>query len=258
MGDRGIEALACLAALLMLTVSYPATAVTFDVGPSESIQAAIDSAKNGDTLQVHGGVHRESLNVTKRLEMVGVNRPVVDAKSNISGIVLQADGIVISGFKVDRAKGSGIKILSSGNAIMENEITNCTDGIFLASSMNNTIRANVVKDNVNGIVLERSANNTIEANEVKDNNLQQDSDCGISLESSDGNVILRNNATNNGDCSISLKSSSENVLAGNRASQNRWYGISLSGQSNDNLLEGNSANANRQEAYTWTAPGGTW
>jgi len=43
------------------------------VDPGESIQSAIDKAKNGDVIYVKSGVYGESINVTKQVKLLGMD-----------------------------------------------------------------------------------------------------------------------------------------------------------------------------------------
>ncbi len=66
---------------------------------------------------------------------------------------------------------------------------------------------------------------------------------GITLYSSDHNVLTGNNASCNGD-GIRLVGSSYNVLTNNIANNNEWDGILLRDSSNYNTLTGNTAKLN--------------
>ncbi|MFV9677836.1 MAG: hypothetical protein ACNYVW_09330, partial [Methanosarcinales archaeon] len=55
-----------------------------------SIQAAVDAADSGDTIEVHSGTYYENVDVNKTLSLKGVDtgsgKPVVDAGGNDSAI----------------------------------------------------------------------------------------------------------------------------------------------------------------------------
>src|SRR5437899_2328712 len=48
-----------------LALAAPANAANHDVRPGQSIQAAIDAAKPGDSIYVHPGVYHENVAITK-------------------------------------------------------------------------------------------------------------------------------------------------------------------------------------------------
>lgn len=227
-------------------VAVPVEAVQISVDPGESIQAALDAAKPGDTVLVHAGIYRESLNITKQVFLVGEGGPMLDSGASGSGIALRADGIEVSGVDLRTTRATGILVASGDNKIMNNSVSGCLDGIRLvgAGASNNVVARNRVDNNTNGVTLIGSRRNVIKNNNIRDNNIGEESDCGIFLAYSQENTIQENELENNGDCSISLRSSSNNSLIGNSVIRNDWYGISLA-ESSDNLLQENNASDNR-------------
>jgi parallel beta-helix repeat protein len=238
------EYLAVPAAAIIILSSMALAATTF-VQSGESIQAAIDEANTNDTIIVESGIYRESLNISKTINLVGKGRPLLDGGAINSAIILQADGVSVSGFDIRTMRRTGIHVLSYNNVIKNNTISGCLDGIRLDHSRTNNIFSNDINNNTNGITLYASERNIIANNNLRDNNINEESDCGIFLAYSKDNVIQNNDLMNNGDTSLSLRSSSGNTLLGNRVSYNDWYGISLSDSSNQNLIEKNSALRNR-------------
>jgi uncharacterized repeat protein (TIGR01451 family) len=216
------------------------------------IQDAINAASAGDTIEVHGGTYFEHVNVSKTLTLRGVDNgsgmPVVDAGGNGSAIILSADGCVIEGF-VARNSGvsypnAGIEVYSNGNTISSNTASGNYYGMFLDSSTGNTVSGNDVTDNSqHGIRLNSSCNNTISSNTATGNNYY-----GIWLfSSSDNNTIWGNNVTGsiNG---IRLQSSNGNTILGNTATGNNNYGIGLIGATG-NTISGNTATGNQVGTY---------
>jgi pectin methylesterase-like acyl-CoA thioesterase len=53
-----------LGAALSLWAASPAAAKTIEVEPSESIQAAVDAAKPGDTIRIDNGIYRQNVTIT--------------------------------------------------------------------------------------------------------------------------------------------------------------------------------------------------
>ena len=112
----------------------------------KSIQAAIDAAKAGDSVLVHGQTYKETLVVDKTLTIRGLiangRRPVLTARNDTVAI-LSADGISLSGFSFvspqskafanNRAKDCSILIVNSrGNSIYLNDFADsngiCSNG----------------------------------------------------------------------------------------------------------------------------------
>jgi len=263
--------------LVLTMVSFlPLTsqAATITVGPEgcdyASIQAAIDAASPGDTVEVQSGTYRENVNVNKPLVLKGVEMPVVDAGRNGDAIRLSADGIWLEGFVVINASckysqpktgasvisteigiaysipsitvtqlqelNVGIRIISNDNIIMGNDARNNYCGIDLDSSNNNTFEGNEAKDNYYGIRLCTSNNNTILKNKVSDN------EYGIGAYHSSNNAIERNNAICN-NYGVGIFSSDNNEIEGNNVTGND-YGISLY-PSRGNIMRSNHMSGNR-------------
>ncbi|MDD4652135.1 MAG: NosD domain-containing protein, partial [Methanothrix sp.] len=226
-------------AAAMIILSSPTLAATIAVSPGESIQAAIDEANSGDTIFVESGIYRESLNISKAINLLGSSKPVLDGGAMNSAVLLSAGGASISGFEIRTIRHTGIFVTSEGNLIENNTISDCLDGIRLDHSRSNNVSRNDVNNNTNGIALYSSSGNRIERNLVRDNYINEEGDCGIFLAYCQDNIIENNIMSNNGDASLSLRSSGKNTLRKNLITNNDWYGICLSDSSNGNVIEGN-------------------
>ena len=243
MQNKGRVLTVLLAGAVLLALVGHASLIR--VAPAESIQAAVDAAQPDDAVQVQSGIYHESLNVSKRIILEGMGHPLLDAGASGNAITLRADNTTISGFDIRTTRRIGIQAVSSNNIITNNSISGCLDGIRLDKSNGNSVTLNDVNNNTNGITLLGAAHNTIINNSIRDNKIGEESDCGIFLAYSEGNLIRENNLSGNGDSSISLRSSSNNRLIGNNVTRNDWYGISLAESSNLNLLETNNASSNK-------------
>jgi nitrous oxidase accessory protein len=232
--------------ILLVFFALPlAGAETIIVDSGESIQQAIDRAQPGDTVEVHGGSFRESINLNKSIVLVGLGRPLLDSGASANGIVIGADGAEVSGFDIRTSRRAGIQVVSDNNVLKNNSISGCVDGIRLEDAHGNTIALNEVNNNSNGIVLSGSSKNIIEYNEIKDNDVGEVKDCGIFLIRSQNNTIRSNNLSSNGDCCIYLRLSRDNHILMNNVSHSSWYGLSLEEDSNNNLVAYNYASDNK-------------
>ena len=104
--------------------------------------------------------------------------PVLDATASGSAITLQADGITVEGFKIVNAGSwpsespteAGIKVLTDGNRITKNDVSNNFNGILLIGVKNNSILDNTVRRNLGcGIRLEKADGNTVRNNSLDEN-----------------------------------------------------------------------------------------
>lgn len=127
--------------IIILRTGFAASA-TISINPGQSIQAAINAADQGDTIEVHSGTYYENVNVFKPLVLRGIGYPIINAANTGSGIILYSDNSVIEGFFIANSSASnpGINISNSShaNVIKNNTITrNRGDGVGIWASENN-------------------------------------------------------------------------------------------------------------------------
>jgi len=197
-----------------------------------SIQEAIDSASNYDTIIVSNGTYYENIIITKPLELIGEDKNSTIINGNGSGIVvnISADYVKISGFAIKNGGSlsgvkpdSGIEIGSSYNTIYDCYISsNKNYGLYFyanPNATNNTIKYNIFSNNKYGIFAYYAKTNNISSNIFTNN-----SDYGIYFGSrSNDNLISDNNFTVN-NYAIRIKTSEKNTVINNLIMNNR-YGI---------------------------------
>jgi parallel beta-helix repeat protein len=239
-------------------VSGACAADTYTVCPGggcnyTSIQAAIDAATAGDTIEVRDGIYTENVvvtvaNLTLRSEHGSASTTVLAAVNTSDVFLVTANSVTITGFTVRNANDSanaacGIQLGSVHNCTVSgNNASGNHYGIWLhSSSTNNTLSGNTASNNLNGIYLEYSNNN----NTLTGNIANANTNYGIYLRSSCNNNTLSDNIATNNTNGIFLSSScNNNMLSGNTANANTNYGIYLRSSCNNNTLSGNTANAN--------------
>ncbi len=210
------------------------------VHEGDSIQAAINAATSGDTIEVYSGTYQESIDVNKPLTLRGIDSgsgmPFVDTDDG-PAIVLSADGITLEGFLARSSSSwgtdAGVLVISKNNVIRNNAASgNGNAGMVFLESHNNTIIGNTVEGNRNeGLSLKNSSYNLLEDNTANDNRY------GIKLQGSQENTIRGNIATGNRFDGIYLEGSAKNIVEYNYAGDN-WGGISLD-NSRDNIIRRN-------------------
>jgi len=179
---------------------------TLIVGPGQyqSIQAAIDVSRSGDTIEVRAGSYTANITINKQLILEGLGKPVLRGEGVGSVITTLADSCVIRGFVIEHSGGdlsredSGILLKSSRNQIENNVLRDILYGIYLYSSRGNTLRGNRIRgraeleegDRGAGLHLWNSPDNIIE-----DNIISETRD-GLYVQSCDGNQIRRNRVSN--------------------------------------------------------------
>lgn len=130
--------------------------------PYKSIQDAVNAASDGDMISVESGTYSESVNLSKRLTLRGVDtgrgKPVI--VNNSSVIILSANRSVVDGFVVSGSKEAGIHVLSWENTILGNDIRNNHLGIDIQSG-GNIITGNNISDNDMGIMAKNESENIV-------------------------------------------------------------------------------------------------
>ena len=138
-----------------------------------TIQAAINAASAGDTIQVSAGTYNENVVVNKTVSLIGENpsTTVINAKGTGTVVKVTASSAAVTNFTIQNSgsgwPNSGILIDSvNGCNISNNTITNNWYGIWLNDSTNNVLSSNTVTNNQYGIWMESSPNNTLSNNNL--------------------------------------------------------------------------------------------
>ncbi|MCJ7444630.1 MAG: right-handed parallel beta-helix repeat-containing protein [Methanotrichaceae archaeon] len=129
---------------------------------------------------------------------------------------------------------------SSGNKILENNVSNCY-GMRLLNSKNNNISSNkLIGNSYSGLFLVSSESNIISLNEASKNNQN-----GISLFDSNANTISNNDANNNYEAGIWLNLSNDNEIFGNNITGNT-IGIQVAYSTGNQIYHNNFINNQEQ------------
>jgi nitrous oxidase accessory protein NosD len=120
-----------------------ARAVTITVCESgcenSSIKYALDRSGPNDIIEVHGGTYNENLDIRRNVSLVGIaderGMPVINGGRNGSVVIINIDGVNISGFKLTNSGkcgcgDSGLRIRSNNNIVHGNNITGNYYGVY--------------------------------------------------------------------------------------------------------------------------------
>jgi parallel beta-helix repeat protein len=241
-----------------------------------TIQAAVNAAAEGDTIQVRPGIYNENVVLTTSdVRLHGSSGVVLDG-TNLVGIGISVRGasaalpvlnVEVSGFEV-RNFERGIVVEFAVNAtIQRNEIYQNVDkvppivigdalGVDLIETHQSVVTNNFVRDNGDrGIMLRGSAQNIIRANHVNGNGTQQKANFlgpGIVLTGAgtNDNYILENEVIGNFGRGIILTRPigtapiTGNVITQNRVHDNYRGGITIMTAAVDNFVLQNDARWN--------------
>jgi nitrous oxidase accessory protein len=204
----------------LCTVHSTVLAHVIKVYPTvNSIHKAINNAHNGDTILVQKGLYKEhDITVPKRLVIIGVAYPVVDAGSKYQVFTITHDSVTIKGIQIQNVGTAsvtdmaGIKIVNAKNVTIENNrLINNTFGVYLQNSafcnvINNMIHCNI-KDQLNG-------------------------GNGIHAWKSD-HLLIRGNSVAGHRDGIYFEFVTESTINGNTSSGNERYGLHFMFSHND-------------------------
>ena len=222
-------------------------------GNYTTIQSAIDDAFNGDTVFVFNGNYHENLKIYKSLELKGEDKYNTVIDGDGTGVIISANGVCISGFKIINGNGGhcGIRINSNNNIISGNIISDNSDGIDFddSSTDNNFIMNNVISKNaLTGIDLWFSDNCKISGNYISKNGWD-----GIYISYSNKNRIYSNVISNNGQSGVDLHRSSENSIYKNSIIINNLFGIKLTFCDENSIYKNNFIlNIPKNAGFMWS------
>jgi nitrous oxidase accessory protein len=167
------------------STALPASVLQVGAGKTYStIHAAVEAARQGDTVVVHPGFYAEgNLTIEKPLMLMGAGYPVLDGQNRDEIITVKSSGVTIRGFQIQNSGAlsmidvAGIKVLSANDVVIEdNHLRNCNFGIYLSNTERCTVGCNEVvgtpheeQNTGNGIHLWKCAEATIEENHLTGN-----------------------------------------------------------------------------------------
>jgi nitrous oxidase accessory protein len=179
----------------------PRTLVVAPDGTYTDLAAAVAAARDGDTVEVHGGSYRGPIVVEHAVALVGVDRPVIDGGGEGTVVSFMAPGGRIAGFLV---RGSGAR--------------NDKEDAGIAAFGTVTIEHNVLEDVLYGIDLQIAPHSVVADNRITGREID---------------IARRGDA-------MRLWESHDSIVRGNRVEESRdvviWYSERVTVQ--DNVVTG--------------------
>lgn len=216
-------------------------------GGFPTIQAAINSAEPGDTIQVSAGTYYERVVVNKSVALLGEGREstILDGENALETIIkVTANDVKVSGFELRKTgwgwARAGVEIYGADNCVVADNLLNHTcHQIRLDRSQGTKVVGNVITapsrpfpQSAYGIRVENSIDCLIEGNNVS-NNIG-----GIHLENSTGCTVIGNIVFQNGQGVRLYSPCQDNRILGNTVFNNSYDGM-IEAMPGNQTLEGN-------------------
>jgi len=230
----------CMLVLLSAIMVTPTSAMTWYVHEGESIQNAINSASDGDTVFVYNGTYNGEFAINKpniTLKGEGADKVILSGDLSISGNIIAiggtvgaAPGCIVEGFTLTN---DPVGIAIFGNAphciIRNNVIEGMTydTGSIIITADNTTFTNNVVVNSTGlyGAVYVRDS----QFSKVVNNTIKWGKGAGVTLENSGSNIVAKNNLISNGYSGIELYNAGE----GNKIYLNNFIDNGLTATTSD-------------------------
>lgn len=198
-------------------------------GRFNSVMAAVNMARSGDSVVVSGGTYKESgININKNIALIGRHGACIHSASPKDLIIVNADSVWISGFIL-----SGVPV----------SYTSEYSAIKLVNAKYCLISGNILLNNFFGIYLSRAAYCRIDGNVIIGTGMEEaSSGNAIHLWDSDNNIIERNIVSGHRD-GIYLEFVNNCLIKSNYSQGNIRYGMHFM-YSDTNLYINNIFNRN--------------
>ncbi len=202
--------------------------------PAEAspLQARLDAAAPGETVEVEPGVYRGDLWVDRPLRLLGKGRPRLVGSGTGSVVRVRAPGVTVQGFDIDGLAGgdvardsSGVHVAAANAVVRDCRIVNALFGIYLREAPGAVLEGNVIR----GIPGRESG----------------DKGSGIHVWNTLGFTFVGNDIADARD-GIYIQNASRGLIRGNVARRLRYGLHYMSSDDNafeDNLFEDSAAGA---------------
>lgn len=171
------------------------------------LQARIDAAAPGATLEIQPGVHRGPIVIDKPLTLVGIRQPEIRGAGQGKVVCITAADVTLRGFRIT---GSGLSLFDD-------------DAAVYVTADRATIEQNLIEDSLHGIYLKKVSGCRILHNRIRGKTLLKvptgsiERDLGRAPENCDAEALVANRRGNG----IHQWNSEETWIAGNDISDTR-------------------------------------
>ncbi|UCH89202.1 MAG: fibronectin type III domain-containing protein [Thermoplasmata archaeon] len=220
-------------------------------GQFTTIQSAIDNSTDGDTVRVYDGMYKESVNVWKKIKLVGngTGRTIISPPKSFDGVTIRINSVQVTGFTINGSGAgssptlaAGIYITGGGTLldgvkVYGNEIYDFDHGIWFRSGKNCDIYKNDAHNNTYGIYLYIITNDNIHNNTCTNNTY------GMYITSSDTLTISDNICNYNTITGIWNVQSYSMTIRNNQCSFNSYIGLHINNTHYCTIID-NTCNSN--------------
>ena len=243
-GDTMKRNLFCLVVIsgmflyLFATIGFGAQGI-ISVKPGESIQAAIDTAAPGTTIELGPGTWTENVEIVKPIALRGAGADKTTIKARLSGYPViwltstQTDSVSISGVTVSGAFGDtcaekankvcadGVLVQGAINLKLSNcNIThNALHGLYANGAGKLTIEQTTFSHNYSGIWLSGSASARVDNSVIVDNKF------GLVLAEKSSARVIGSSIANNDADGVLVADATDLTLSNNRITGNGRAGV---------------------------------
>lgn len=205
--------------------------------PVDSLQAAVDLALPGDTIQVTGTCTESVLirNEQMRIALDGQNVATISPASGYAAFTVRGKGITIRNFTITGGPGAGVWVNRGSNAIInQNHIHGMGgNGITVNQLSFAVIRNNNIHGNAgDGILISETSDSRIGFDQNYDaaaspNTIQNNGGRGITVSGTSKARIVGNTITGNTGDGIGVFRNAQADIAGNTLDSNGGSGINV-------------------------------
>ncbi|GGC77757.1 hypothetical protein GCM10011508_01490 [Flavobacterium lutivivi] len=208
--------------LFLISISNAKTIRVGSSFPVKKVKQALQLAVDGDTIIVNGGVYKEgNILINKKIIFLGKNFPILDGQRKFEVISVNADNVVIKGFK----------IINSGYASLDDPC-----GIKVYDKSFVKIENNILDNNFFGIYLQNSRNCLIKNNKITAYGKQEQLiGNGIHCWKSDNLQIIANKISGHRD-GIYFEFVTQSIIWRNISNKNIRYGLHFMFSNDDSYI----------------------
>ncbi len=214
-----------------------------------TIQEAINSSNNGDSILVNPGIYNENIKIDREISLVSSGKAIntfINSNDTETDILyVTADNVFIDGFTIvgfmdegrsiseDEAQDPAGILLdgASGCRVLNSTFLLNDFGILANESDNLLLQNNFVVLNYYGIGLVNLSGCTLS------DNIVERSDSNVGIVNSSDNILLNNTFTGSSNISLFLNRCNNTLLKNNEISNNVLTGISIYESENNTLVD---------------------